>query len=340
MFKITEITTLYKLAIRQNVPIRILFDEQGHLLKTITELHNRIRSSIDEHDIVNHFQSMLASVGLTAILPQILWIISKIYGHKFDVGRIVLYNDKKGAEHTGHISKISKNSEDDTIIHVTVSNASANFSLESPEIIEMNTEMKIDTKLRLKLDSIPRIINSSRKYVSKNLINKIGQLFQKNKVFENSKPSNDVILDHIIYDGGCLIILMLMGLFLKEVNMLRKMLFNKDRVSDYSSRSYTGSFTKIENVKPFHELFSSAKDKPNKHFYYNLVQIQESNRQNKYVRDIRPIHLFRPDGTPRKSLGEIEAALSKYVSFFTHRFIRKTFRRKNKKSLSSTAKRV
>ena len=196
MFKITEITTLYKLAIRQNVPIRILFDEQGHLLKTITELHNRIRSSIDEHDIVNHFQSMLASVGLTAILPQILWIISKIYGHKFDVGRIVLYNDKKGAEHTGHISKISKNSEDDTIIHVTVSNASANFSLESPEIIEMNTEMKIDTKLRLKLDSIPRIINSSRKYVSKNLINKIGQLFQKNKVFENSKPSNDVILPY------------------------------------------------------------------------------------------------------------------------------------------------
>jgi len=53
------------------------------------------------------------------------------------------------------------------------------------------------------------------------------------------------------------------------------------------------------------------------------------------LRDIRPIHLFRPDGTPRKSLGEIEDALSKYVSFFTHRFIRKTFRRKNKKSLRS-----
>jgi hypothetical protein len=102
----------------------------------------------------------------------------------------------------------------------------------------------------------------------------------------------------------------------------------KDKVADYAVRPYAGQFKGKKNLVPFHAILDTLQTAhPSKDAYTRLVAAQEAHRDNHHIRDIRPIHLFRPDGTARESMGEIADAMRKYVSSFPHRFIRKSLRK-------------
>ena len=244
-----EIKTLRKIAINQNYPIHILFDNEGNSV-TLKTLKRKISRSIGEDVLTEYLQGLTASLGMTALLPVLLKGIS------------IVYNKAEEDTPLSNMTQGIYNSRSDTFIQLL---QLFNFKKKHT----LNKNVKDDLKVK--------------------------------GVTTESKTRIGTILD-----VSCLVGLFFLFLFAMDTH--RELETKSDKVTNYSDHSYSGTFKRDPKLKHFHTVFDVFKNErtpPDKDFYNNVVQLQTLHFKDRSVRDIRPIHLFRPDGTARASLGEI-----------------------------------